>query len=68
MNIWDLPDPNDLPEDQMNDYYRQKIYGGMDTEKGDKDDGITEEEMENIERFLKQLDKQSHPPSLDDDI
>lgn len=65
MNIWDLPDPHDLPKDQLNEYYRQNIYGGMDPEKGDKDDEVTPEEMDNIERFLKRLDEQNLPPELD---
>lgn len=65
MNIWDLPDPHDLPEDQLNEYYREKIYGGMDPEKGDKDDEVTPEEMDNIERFLKRLDEQNLPPPID---
>lgn len=65
MNIWDLPDPHDLPEDQLNEYYREKIYGGMDPEKGDKDNEVTQEELDNIDRFLKRLDEQNLPPELD---
>lgn len=65
MNPWELPDPNDLPAEDINEYYREKIYGGMDPEKDDKNDEVTQEELDNIDKFLKRLDEQNLPPSID---
>jgi hypothetical protein len=58
---YDLPDPDDLPEDSINEYYMDMIYGGMDPEKGDKDDEISPEEMDNIEKYLNNLDINNYP-------
>ena len=41
--------------------------GGLDPEMHDKEDHISPEEMENIEKFLEGLDNQIIPPDLDDD-
>jgi len=60
---WLLPDPDDVPPDQINEYYRQKIYGGMDPEKGDKDNNVTPEEMEKIEKFLESINPLINPPN-----
>ena len=58
---YDLPDPDDLPQDQINEYYLAK-YGGMDPEKGDKDNDVSQEELDNIDKFLKDFDKKNYPP------
>ncbi|NBW21041.1 MAG: hypothetical protein EBR82_75070 [Caulobacteraceae bacterium] len=64
---YDLPDPDDLPEDQINEYYLSK-YGGMDPEKGDKDWEITQDEMDQIDKFLNDFDNRNYPPNGPEDF
>lgn len=63
MNPYELPDPDDLPEDSINEYYAK--YSSMDPEKGDKDSEVTQEELDNIDRFLKDFDSKHYPPNDD---
>lgn len=65
MDLYDLPDPNDMPEDSINDYYAK--YSSMDPEKGDKNNDVTPEEMDNIERFLRDFDDKNYPPNGPED-
>lgn len=65
MDLYDLPDPNDMPEDSINEYYGK--FGGMDVNKGDKDNDVTPEEMDNIERFLRDFDDKNYPPNGPED-
>ena len=65
MDLYDLPDPSDMPEDSINDYYAK--YSSMDPEKGDKDNDVTPEEMDNIERFLRDFDDKNYPPNGPED-
>lgn len=67
MNNYDLPDPDDLREEEINEYYLAK-YGGMDPEKGDKEWEISDAEMDGIERFLKDFDKRNFPIDPEDFI
>ena len=69
--MWDLPEPEEAPNDYIQEYYANKYgkwMGGMDTEKGDKDNTVTPEELDAIDRFLKKLDEQNNPPDLDDNL
>lgn len=43
-------------------YKHENILGGMDPEKQDKDDTVTPEELEHIDKFLKRIDEQFYPP------
>jgi len=43
-------------------------YGGMDVNKGDKDNEITQEEMDNIDRFLRDFDNKNYPPNGPEDF
>jgi len=70
MNIWDLPGPDDLPNnDYIQEYYSDYPHGygepkgGMDPEKGDKDNTVTPEELENIEKFLESINPSINPPN-----
>lgn len=65
MDLYDLPDPNDMPEDSINDYYAK--YSSMDPEKGDKNNDVTPEEMDNIEKFLRDFDDKNYPPNGPED-
>lgn len=67
MSPYDLPDPDDIPQEQINEYYLSK-YGGMDVNKGDKDNDITQEELDNIDRFLKDFDNKHYPPNGPEDF
>lgn len=60
-----MPDPSDMPEDSINDYYAK--YSSMDPEKGDKNNDVTPEEMDNIERFLRDFDDKNYPPNGPED-
>lgn len=62
MDLYDLPDPSDMPEDSINEY-----YGSMNVNKGDKDNDVTPEEMDNIERFLRDFDDKNYPPNGPED-
>lgn len=56
---YDLPDPDDMSEDSINDYYAK--YSSMDPEKGDKDNEVSQQELDAIDRFLKDFDNQNYP-------
>jgi hypothetical protein len=59
VNDYDLPDPDDLTEN----YYNPIDHGySMDPEKGDKDNDVSQEELDNIDKFLKDFDKRNYPP------
>lgn len=64
----EFPDPAGNPWnlDPGFPYKQPNIYGGMNPEKGDRNEDITPEEMENIEKFLKQIDEQNMPPDESD--
>ncbi len=63
------PDHNKWFMEYHSDYPSgyNKWMGGLDPEMHDKEDHISTEEMENIEKFLEGLDNQINPPDLDDD-
>lgn len=56
---YDLPDPDELPDDHINEYYAK--YSSMDPEKGDKDNEVSPEELDAIDRFLKDFDNNNYP-------
>lgn len=66
MNSYDLPDPDDMDKEQINEYYGSK-YGGMDPEKGDKDWEVSDAELDNIEKFLRDFDNRHYPPNGPED-
>ena len=55
-NPWDLPDFNELPE---NKFY----LGSMNVSKGDKDDEVTPEEMDKVNKFLESINPFLNPPN-----
>ena len=64
---YDLPNPDEISQEDINEYYCGKC-GGMDTEKGDKDGDISPEEMDNIDRFLREFDEKNFPPNGPEDF
>ena len=67
-NPWDLPDADDLPENKFVNYDSKSDHGySMDTEKNDKDNEVSPEEMEKINKFLEELDRKNYPPNGPED-
>ena len=52
-----------MRDDSIDEYYAK--YSSMDPEKGDKDGEVTQEELDNIDRFLKDFDNKHYPPNDD---
>lgn len=52
-----------MRDDSIDEYYAK--YSSMDPEKGDRDSEVTQEELDNIDRFLKDFDSKHYPPNDD---
>jgi hypothetical protein len=60
---YELPDPDDLPSNNWIEYKSKVNHGySMDTEKDDKTNQVSDEELEHIEKILKQIDLKYLPP------
>ena len=57
---WFYPDPEDYAE-KINSYDLK--LGGMDPEKDDKNNEVSREEIEKIDKFLESIDPLINPPN-----